>query len=455
MYSKRLLLIGSCSLLLGIAICAFIFHIEQKDYALFKKIAEEAVSPPLHKSFSSSSQTRKGITKNIRYQGKDSHFFHMKSDSSQLHFLNHQGKIELKEDFEKVDCLMQQELFYLLPDGREVVKDASGRLILRDSDPHEEDSWISSSFPGLIPMQTVYFLKAKLAHYTYVSQVFEARDVELWKYRLEGHDATFSPGEKALLCMHATADRTLIHLDEAAPTFQAEGLRGNVYDRSQNIYLQAHSVEYDGEIILLSQEVLVENSMGKITAEMATLKRDHEGKTKMDFPWVELTGKVIVTLSQGGLLTCEHIFLDYTQMHANLTGKPYIIYTELGKKVFAAKSCIDYLEEKGKIQLAKMTLIDNVQMENLGSQEDPAEQYALADLVTYFPKENLMIFEGNTNRVLFFDTMRKIELSALAIHAVRDSETNKERIQGKGDVRFLFCMEEQEKLRELFKWKKS
>lgn len=226
-----------------------------------------------------------------------------------------------------------------------------------------------------------------------------------------------------------------------------------VYGGEQDIFIQAQSVHYDGEIILLSQEVLVENSMGKITAEKAILKKDHEGITKIDFPWVELTGGVVVTLPDGALLTCEQIFLDYTEMHAILTGKPYIVYTDQGKKVYASKSRIDYLEENGKIQLAKVTLIDNVQMENHGSEKDPADQYALADLVTYFPKTNLMIFEGNKNRVLFFDTIRKMELSASSIHATRDVETNKERIQGKGDVRFLFCMEEAEKLKGQFKWK--
>lgn len=229
MYSKRLLVIGSCSLLLAIAVCGFIFRIEKKDYILFKKITEDSKSLPMHDSLSSSSQSRKGITKNIRYQGKNSHFFHMTSHSSQLHFFNNQGKIELKEDFEKVHCLMQQELFYLLPDGREAVKNSSGRLLVRECDPRCEDSWISSSLPGLIPMQILYLLTAEKAHYTYVSQIFEVEDVELWKYRVPGHESTFSPGEKALLFMHATADRAMIYLDEAAPSFTAEKLRGNVY----------------------------------------------------------------------------------------------------------------------------------------------------------------------------------------------------------------------------------
>lgn len=210
--------------------------------------------------------------------------------------------------------------------------------------------------------------------------------------------------------------------------------------------VESKAAHYDGEYITLTGDVSVENVMGRLTAQKAILRRDELRKTKIDFPWIELSVDVALTLSNGGTLYCQNVSIDYTQMTCFFFGGPNVLYKTEDKEVLADMACIDYEERDGSIQPKKVTLTDHVRLINHGVQE----QYALADSVTYFPDTQFMILEGKGSRVLFYDQSRGVQLSARTIHAKRNPETNKDSIQGIGDVRFVFSPEELEKLKERF-----
>lgn len=78
-------------------------------------------------------------------------------------------------------------------------------------------------------------------------------------------------------------------------------------------------------------------------------------------------------------------------------------------------------------------------------------QYALADVVEYTPqtKELTLSSKGN-NRVLFFDRTSNLQVSATSLKVRRDQVTDKECVQGMGDVRFSFIEEEREQMRKKF-----
>lgn len=212
--------------------------------------------------------------------------------------------------------------------------------------------------------------------------------------------------------------------------------------------VESNEAHYNGRMITLTGRVSVENAMGKVTAEKAVLTRDESGSTKIDFPWIELTCAVTLTLPDGNHLNCDHVFLDYTKMTSHFTGSPQIAYFDERGEVWADEAFIDYIEVEGSIKPTKVRLVDNVQLMYVEN-----DQYALADLVTYYPDEQLMILEGKENmRVLFFDKQRNMQLSAHTVRALRNPETNKDSIKGVGDVRFVFRQEELSKLKEQFKW---
>jgi len=214
--------------------------------------------------------------------------------------------------------------------------------------------------------------------------------------------------------------------------------------------VESDEVHYNGEWITLTGHVAVENTMGRVTAETATLKKDAQKTTKIDFPWIELKHAVCLTLADGGLLQCDSVFLDYTQMTSFFYGKPQVTYKGTLGEIYADRAQVDYQEIEGKLEATKVTLFDNVRLVNMGSEEKPAFQYALADEVYYFPQEQVTVLESKQSKVLFYDKLRDMQLSARTVRAHRDPVTHKESVQGVGDVRFVFGPEELEKIKQRF-----
>lgn len=211
--------------------------------------------------------------------------------------------------------------------------------------------------------------------------------------------------------------------------------------------VESDEVHYNGELITLTGNVSVSNAMGKVTAECAILKKDEEKQTKIDFPWIEIKHNVCLTLANGGILRCESLFLDYTQMTSFFYGAPQVTYTDTLGEIYADKAQVDYREINGSLEATKITLSENVRLVNLSTD---AAQYALADEVSYFPEKQLAVLEGKQSKVLFYDQERGMQLSARTVHAQKDPVTQKETIQGIGDVRFVFGPEELAKIKQRF-----
>jgi lipopolysaccharide export system protein LptA len=221
----------------------------------------------------------------------------------------------------------------------------------------------------------------------------------------------------------------------------------NMRDLNMKTSVESEEAHYNGELITLKGSVSISNAIGRVRAELATLKRDVEKKTKIDFPWIELKESVTLQLNEGGTVGCDSLSLDYTQMSGIFTGNPQVTYSDLFVEVRADKAQIDFREIDGTLEVIKVSLFDNVQLSHFGTAEKPTSQYALADEVEYYPQEKLALLTGKKDRVLFYDSQRDVQLSARSIRAQRDPTTKKESIQGIGDVRLTFGVEELEKIK--------
>ncbi len=208
--------------------------------------------------------------------------------------------------------------------------------------------------------------------------------------------------------------------------------------------ISSNHVHYDGEKIILTGKVTVRHLMGVVTSERAELRRDLEGKSKIDFPWAELSCGVVATLTDGGKFTCDKVVSDYFKMTSHFTASEQIHYSDGLGELFADDAIVNFEEEKNRVYPTKITLTGHIKM----IRQIPSLQYALADSVEYFPKEETLIFKGD--KVLFFDKAKGLQLSANEVRAKRDGE--KESVQGIGEVSFLFKEEELKKLQDQFQW---
>lgn len=135
--------------------------------------------------------------------------------------------------------------------------------------------------------------------------------------------------------------------------------------------------------------------------------------------------------------------------------KQILIKDDIGE-LYADKITLYYTHQDQKINPSKIDLEGNVKIFN-HSFSDPAKtkikiEYALADTMEYLPEKKEVWLSGTNNkRVLFFDRINNLQVSATSLKIYRDQTTNRESVQGFGDVRFNFIKREVEEMQNQFR----
>ncbi|WP_154017789.1 hypothetical protein [Candidatus Protochlamydia phocaeensis] len=136
-------------------------------------------------------------------------------------------------------------------------------------------------------------------------------------------------------------------------------------------------------------------------------------------------------------------------------GKQIYFENALGD-MYADRMHLVYSLESGKMVPAKITLEGHVQMLNRfdGHFQESSSvlQYALADRVEFFPAvQEILLSSSPGSRVLFFDKVNNVKMSAPSLKIRHDEKSQKGSIQGIGDVRFTFIEKEMDQLRQRFR----
>jgi hypothetical protein len=126
--------------------------------------------------------------------------------------------------------------------------------------------------------------------------------------------------------------------------------------------------------------------------------------------------------------------------------------------MYADEIQIDYSIAGASADPSKIILKGNVKMLNRFDghvQESGAVlQYALADYAEYYPASKEMALSGTgEGRVLFYDKVNNIRMSAPSLKIKHDEKSPKGSVQGFGDVRFTFIENEFDQLRKHFQFK--
>jgi len=213
-----------------------------------------------------------------------------------------------------------------------------------------------------------------------------------------------------------------------------KGIGNMTTDKEVNIYYyhvagkkRIRSIETAGNTVLVytDDETHLSHTLtsyGKITIDQ------QNAKTTMESPKDDL-GKVV-------------------------EGKQVYFQDYLGE-IYADKVTLDYEHVDGSLKPLKVTLEGNVNLLNrsrVNREETEAFlQYAIADIVEFYPKKHLMMLTSYPkNRVLFFDKVNSLQVSAPTVKIIRDPLMKKESIQGIGDVRLNFIDQEFNKLKKHF-----
>ena len=149
--------------------------------------------------------------------------------------------------------------------------------------------------------------------------------------------------------------------------------------------------------------------------------------------------------------------IDHQKKQGTLTGilDQQIAFEDSRGEIFADKAFLVYQGSGKGIVPEKIFLEGNVRILNHLTPDNQkttaALHYVLADELEYTPANEEMLFKSNgARRVLFFDKVNNMQVSAPGLKLYRDQISGKDSIQGIGDVRFSFVELEFEQLKQKF-----
>lgn len=137
-----------------------------------------------------------------------------------------------------------------------------------------------------------------------------------------------------------------------------------------------------------------------------------------------------------------------------LNGKQIYFEDEAGD-LYADHLYVQYERKERTLEPIKLTMQGHVQIlsrfDGHWQESGSVLQYALADLVEYFPKEKEMILSGQQERrVLLFDKINHLQMSAPSLRIRQEGQSHKRSIKGIGDVRFTFIEHEFDEIKKHF-----
>lgn len=159
------------------------------------------------------------------------------------------------------------------------------------------------------------------------------------------------------------------------------------------------------------------------------------------------------------------VWIDHTKKCAYLNGlaqgsasTSQIHYRDSLGDLYADRIILWYSQEEEEPQLTKLVLEGNVRMRNIAALDaedtQPGQQYAWSDQAVFLPQKRELTLSAETSgRVLFYDKVRNLKMSAPGIQVRRDGSGDKKTIQGLGNVRFTFARHEALKMEQLFQFK--
>lgn len=219
---------------IGITIAFYFFIVswgkadQEKYWSLMKNANPRHANPET--SPYTAMQQRLHAQKDVWFNKKDKRLqLRVKCLDSQLVFDHHDNATEIIEKMKEVKSFIQEELYYVLPDKREVVRRPNGVFQLRQEDQNNEVLVLKEAeLKSLKPMQIVRYMEAKEAEYNYQTDSFVARRVKIFRYLASGHEMKESLAN-SLQMTSGEADAIEVSLKDNDFKFKAHQMKAKMH----------------------------------------------------------------------------------------------------------------------------------------------------------------------------------------------------------------------------------
>ncbi len=223
---RRSYLIGVAALLVAAGVLGWqMTRISDADHDAYHALVASTKTEPTLQRGEPGQQHRRLVYKDL-WIASDSGRLHYRigCETSTLEVLIAGRNPEVVEHMAQVRGMMQESLFWILPDGREVVADGPGRFRLRGS----SRSFAGTPQEGWAPMQELRYLEAAKASYYYKSNHFVAEEAKLMRLRAKGHELLLTP-EGLDPIITGTASSAEFFLAGKGVDFRANHLKATIY----------------------------------------------------------------------------------------------------------------------------------------------------------------------------------------------------------------------------------
>lgn len=277
------------------------------------------------------------------------------------------------------------------------------------------------------------------------------------------------PNGCSLICRQDMIETSSLLIDTGLKTLLFKNPHGFLHTESEPIQFSADTMQWDENnncLVLQNQVCIEEPSFGRLVSEGPIyLYRNEDRKISL----IECKKPVVITRHDPETHFCHTLqcygtmTIDPEKMTVWLTSPKetdgtvkkewQIAYEDVLGTMTSDIATMTYVNCEGSVKPSKLVAEGDVQITNRFAPskelQETYAQYILADKAEIFV-ETKEAFLSSTDRVLLFDKINRLELSAPAVKIKRNEATNKESIQGVGDARFVFVDHEFDKIKKRF-----
>jgi len=173
-------------------------------------------------------QTRHKVQKQLLFTENEQRMeLQLSANDTQMIYDHSSNQTKIVEQMNGIVCTMQEELYYILPDGREACFFNEETLLIRNEDVKNPTSYVSKATKGIVPMQIIRHMVADKGFYDYKSDLFFAENVKIERFTASSHELTPSLNPKKKL-MNGIADSIEFSLDGKKLNFKANKLKATL-----------------------------------------------------------------------------------------------------------------------------------------------------------------------------------------------------------------------------------
>jgi hypothetical protein len=139
---------------------------------------------------------------------------------------------------------------------------------------------------------------------------------------------------------------------------------------------------------------------------------------------------------------------DSPKRGGQIVPEKQLFYKSDELSLFANQALVEYSALEGHLRPTMLTLGGNIR---LFSSDESRPRFALADRLSFSTTTRTIILTADPGkRVIFTDEKQGVRIAAQEVHITRDPETNEERVQGVGNIKFTLSDEESSLLNKMF-----